>query len=569
MKSDPVRSIQSSRHYLDEKPENEIGQTGEFLQQKLERQMYLTTRDIFQQTLFKSIVYLGSGAAFHILRRQVKEFPTLVQSYKVDDLVGTLVKMHAQGVYRSTEDEVKKKWPWLLKLDLNNLPAFETYYSDRTRKSSNFQLGSAASEPNSSLSATNLGRNKRFPLSQLGSRLILDDSDCSMASFETTNETANETLNVDPYSTYFPYPTQRKVLKETQRTLKMAIYEFTKKYLPEKLLDQLYEYPASSSLGQWVLMIQDAISNSDTYRSSPSTLKKLTYLATLNPNLLDSASEVHDLVSNRQNASTYEIYVLLATVLEFIDALGVLQCSAKQKRLNEYTSTLAVELKKKLEEIQDPLRNTLRHINKTREKLKKQEEDAIQKYRQSERVIQKTFLLDQENLRSVVQTKGKYLANPSLNENTQCLDKDTNGFSIQKSNLVSFMENSVPEPPSIYVWGPDDELVDYRPGGTRAIETVKEVSSSAICLLPWDMVSIDRAIEKLNEKENIASAPRKATDNFVSNKPTLVLGDVGKDTRTTANIALQPKPKPSVPFASIEPTLDPKTGGGAGLLVEL
>ncbi|KAF3927611.1 hypothetical protein AA313_de0208483 [Arthrobotrys entomopaga] len=424
----------------------------------------------------------------------------------MDDLVEAVAKMHAQRVYSSNKDEVEEKWPWLLRGDISDIPPSQ--HDPHPRPSS--RASNRGDIPKALSIGEFLARNTSKPTDTLKPKTrpqtpstgdassFIDGCECSVRNFEQPKEVAIGTF--DPYSTYFPYPTLRTILKETQKISKTAIYEFTKKYLPEKLCLQSYEYPASSSLGQWISMLQDAISEPYQYSEYPETQRKLLHLSTLNPNLLYSVRQVHDLVSGRQHASTSELYVLLASVLEFVDALGIPKCTTKQILLNNYTSTLAADLKKKLEDIQIPLRHTLSRIADVRGNLAKEEEEASRKYHQKEREVQREFLLDSETLKGILNI-----------ETTSVSQYEETGAQVsspsQSKSLLVDEWNKPPleefkHVPDICVWDPNQQLIEYCPGGASFIETVKETNTPSVTF-PWDAISIDRAIDALNAKENL------------------------------------------------------------------
>ncbi|KAK6543383.1 hypothetical protein TWF694_000131 [Orbilia ellipsospora] len=547
------RSTHSSTVGSDNIPEINQNRMDTAQQQNLERLVYTTTRDIFAQSLFKAITRLSGSTAHHILTSHVKDLPILLKSYKIDSLVDTVTKMHAQRVYSSNREVVEEKRPWLLHEDASDVPVAQYYPhlrpSSRTssRNSASKDLG-VGNFPIRNIQAPTefLKPNSRPQTPSTRNGSLMDDGEYSVTNVESHNEVSI----IDPYGTYFPYPTLRTILKETQKITKTAIYEFTKKYLPEKLRLQAYEYPASSSLGQWILMLQDAISEPYSYSEYPETQRKLLYLSTLNPNLLYSVGQVHDLVSERQHASTSELYVLLASVLEFIDVLGIPKCTTKQTLLNNYSSTLAADLKKKLEDIQIPLRNTLSRIAEAREKLTQEEEEVSQKYHQKEREVQQEFLLDQETLKGILNIKTAPLPQHEPTRTRTSFLPESKSYLVDQWNNPALEESE--KVPDICVWDPDKHLIEYCPGGASLIETVKETNTPCINF-PWDAISIDRAIDALNAKENMQLlSVKELQENAYSKSPLATLKGIDYPNLNT-NIVIQPKVNKAVPIKAAKP----------------
>ncbi|KAF3910399.1 hypothetical protein ABW20_dc0103400 [Dactylellina cionopaga] len=475
----------------------------------------------------------------------------------MEELVEAIVRMHGQRVYNSAADVITEKWPWLLRYNASDLHLIDTDYSfispDVSGGKQNV-LSLRASTNNTGTDTivlvkkpSTLKLKNPFSTASLSNKPSFEDDACSAMGFESSNE---DHFMIGLYSTYFPYPTQRTILKETQRILKTTLYEFTKIYVPEKLYCKAYEYSASSSLSQWVLMVQDVISKPEVYKDRLETYSKLSYLHSLSSSMLDCASEVYDLISQRQHVSTSELYVLLANVLELIDAFGIPECSAKHRVLKGYTSALATDLKKKLEEVQLPLRNTMRRIVDERERLLLEEDSASQKYREEEKAIQRDFLLEPEILKSILQPedipkKVSKVSKTITLEHYLPIGRCTN------SGIYNEKTGAFVNLPDICVWGPDKELIDYRPGGNGLIESIKDISTRVL-RLPWNSASIDLAIDAINAKENTLLEARDAYSETNSSKIPSLSGRRLGGPRFAASIAILPKLSKAIPIKKAE-----------------
>ncbi|EWC44713.1 hypothetical protein DRE_06491 [Drechslerella stenobrocha 248] len=478
---------------------NEV-QEASLKQQKLERLVYLTTRDVFVQSLFKAITRLSASTAQHVLKSHVQELAALLEIFKMNELVETVVKMHAQRVYASSPEVVRETWPWLLDGDITELSLIDLGSGTKASKlpamkadlpKPKFVMGlSSNADSLSSIddNSSTIRMRKHTRRSSIAASSLFADDACSIISFGPSNELA---LVTDPYGSCFPYPTQRTIFKHAQQIMKKALYEFTKIYFPDKLKHRSFEYSASSSLGQWVLMVQDAISNPEAFQDQQGTYYKLKSLGF--STLLDPASELHDLLSKREHVNTADLQSLLVDILTLIDSLGISECSGQQRALSEYVSALAADLKGKLEEVQVPFRDTLKRISDERNKLASEEEDATQNYRERERSVQQDFLLDPEVLKSILSQKpcpiggtiGRYAINkPKRSVLSRC----TGATGSRRGSVAA---------PNTCIWSPDRESMDNRPVWEDAkLPTVFNTTVD----MPWDATAIDQAIERMNSQ---------------------------------------------------------------------
>ncbi|EGX52335.1 hypothetical protein AOL_s00043g124 [Orbilia oligospora ATCC 24927] len=552
-------------------------------QQRLERLVYFTTRDIFMQSPFSLITRLSANSAIDIIKRHLhpSHLELLLRQYKMDELVETMVEMHAKQIYISTPDSIKKTWPWLLNGNVSEQATIETTMpQDKTNQSNKIQ-------PSSTLKGrpSNIDWDKRFsPNTLLASKnlnivntythSVLDDEAGSIMSFDPSGEAPR---SIDPDNIYFPYPTLRAILKETRRILKAAFYEFTKNYLPEKLNHRVFEFPDNSSLGQIILMVQDTMNNMDNNQFPAETFAKLARLRDIDSNTdcLNSASELYDLVSRRRNISISGLYPLLTNILSLVDALGASNWSKKQRALNKYTSVLTADIKQKFEKIQGPIRTTLERINNQREALAVEEELVTQKYRQDEKEIQRHFILDSETLRGIILSQGSAVSYPGL--------EDARGDGVQSISIIErptphTSENTkqqraraatdnietpiakisnLPAPPDICVWDPQKQLIDYRPSGSQ-LQSGTQNGKRATRRRPWDEASIDLALDELNSKENIYYAAKKASQK-ISEKGKAGFQTGLQSSRHTLEVVVPSKQNKAIPIKKIEePTQKPK-----------
>ncbi|KAF3916249.1 hypothetical protein ABW21_db0201020 [Orbilia brochopaga] len=451
------------------------------MQQKLERLVYLTTRDVFVQSLFKAITRLSSSTAQHILKNHVKELPILLKLFKMDDLVDAVVSMHGQRVYSSPPEVVQQKWPWLLLGDIAELSLVDITASN----TADFGVNP---------SGFTTGKHPEAPSTVTGSMVSED-----VFNFDSSNE---QNAPIDPYTSSFPYPTQRTILKESQRILKAALYAFTKQYLPDNITNPSFEYPASSSLGQWVLMVQDAISTADIKAAQG----KLVAMGISFPNLLDPASELHDLLSRRQHITTAGLRKLLENILKLTEILEAPECISQQRALNGYASALAEDLKKKLEEIQIPFRNTMKQIADHKDKLARDEKTATEIYREQEKLVQKGFLLDPGVLKSIISPKVPAKETPMQVQ----LPADPEPTIQARRDSTIRISSDIFTPSDVRVWGPDKQVVDFR--AMSGLETIKARPSSASLHPAWDPASLDLALEQLSHKETKENRNARAED---------------------------------------------------------
>ncbi|KAK6341623.1 hypothetical protein TWF696_008693 [Orbilia brochopaga] len=532
-------------------------------QQKLERFVYLTTRGVFVQSLYKAITCLSSSTAQHILKNHVKELPVLLKLFKMEDLVDAVVSMHGLRVYSSPPDVVQQRWPWLHDGDVAELSlidispystpvnlAFQREAMKPTFPGSN--VGANVNDPHDNLPGFKMGKHLQPPSTVADSLLSEDMS--TMISFDPSNEAFTP---IDPYSSHFPYPTQRTILKESQRILKTALYEFAKSYLPDKLTLQAFEYPASSSLGQWVLMVQDAISTADVKDMKG----KLVAIGLSYPNLLDPASELHDLLSKRQHITTADLKKLLVGILKLTEILGASACSAQQLALNEYTSALAEDLKKKLEEIQIPFRNALKQIADSKAKLTRDEEAATKIYREKEKLVQKQFLLDPGVLKAIISPKA---------QSTDAVEPKPTA--LARRNSIIRISADMFTTPDICVWGPDKQMVDYR----RANAGMEPANAGATVYHPaWDPAAFDQALEQLAVGHKDPKENRSTRDDDIfphianSRNPTIPGPGLEGSRYATGNIFVPPKPgKFAIPIKA-PPKEEFVTEKENGLLIKL
>ncbi|KAK6518379.1 hypothetical protein TWF506_005537 [Arthrobotrys conoides] len=523
----------------------QISSSPAYMQQRLERLVYFATRDYFMRSPFNLVNSLTAKTAAELIKCHIdpSHLKHFLRQYKMNDLVETMIKMHAEHIYISTPDTIKKNWPWLLDGDISELamigagvPQKKTEQSNRTRPTSSM----LKNEPNNTDSGKGLSPNsflniKNPKLSSTYTRSVLDDDPYSVMSFDPSGEVPRD---IDPDNIYFPYPTLRAILKETRRILKAAFYEFTKRYLPEKLIHRAFEFPDNSSLGQIILMVQDTIDDMDSTQFPEETLAKLMHLRELDSNTscLNSASELYYLVSRRRDVSISVLFPLLTKVLDLIDALGVSDWSKKQRALNKYTSVLATEIKQKFEEIQGPIRTTLERINNQRKALAAEEELITQKYRKDEKEIQRHFILDAETLRGIIhsQRSGVSYPNPGDTKGSgahevSIIESPTPQASVKPKRHTGSGDIETPKtkncalltPPDICVWDPQKQLIDYRPSGSQ-LQPGTQDGKPGTRRRPWDVASIDLAFDELNSKGNTHCAakknpqniPERATPNF-------------------------------------------------------
>ncbi|KAF3192429.1 hypothetical protein TWF788_000044 [Orbilia oligospora] len=550
-------------------------------QQRLERLVYLTTRDLFMQSPFNSITRLSANTAVDIIKRHLRSnhLELLLRQYKMNELVETMVEMHAKQIYISIPDSIKKTWPWLLDGDVSELATLETTTPrDKTNQSTKIQTSSTLKGRLSKMdwdkrfSPNTLLASKNLNIANTCTRSLLDDEAGSIMSFDPSGEAPR---SIDPDNIYFPYPTLRAILKETRRILKAAFYEFTKSYLPEKLNHRAFEFPDNSSLGQIILMVQDTMGNMDNNQFPAETLAKLAHLRNIDSNTdcLNSASELYDLVSRRRNISISGLSPLLTNILNLMDALGASNWSKKQRALNKYTSVLTADIKQKFEKIQGPVRTTLERINSQREALAAEEELVTQKYRQDEKEIQRHFILDPETLRGIILSRGSATSYPDLEEAggdgaqrisiTERPTPHTSENTKQQHATTEDIETSIaksdtlPAPPDICVWDPQKQLIDYRPSGSQ-LKSGSQNGKPAARRRPWDVASIDLALEELNSKENICHAGKKASQNNTGKgRPVFQTGL--KSSRHTLEVVVPLKQNKAIPIRKIEePTQKPK-----------
>ncbi|KAJ6262917.1 hypothetical protein Dda_1475 [Drechslerella dactyloides] len=471
------------------------------MQQKLERFAYLTTRDVFVQSLFKAITCLSSSTAHHILKNHVKELAVLLKLFKMDDLVNAVVSLHSERVYSSSLEKIQETWPWLLDGDVTELSLIDLGSLTAAGPPTMLQETPKPKLPASKMSAAEANSLGSSPLAfkmrkhlqpqSTVSESLRSDGVCSMMSFDPSSE---PTAPIDPYSCSFPYPTQRTILKESQQILKTALYMFAKQHLPKKLTHQAFEYPASSSLGQWVLMMQDAITNANTSTDEQASQNKLTALGSSHPNLLDPASELHDLLSKRQHTTTSELRGVLANVLKLIETLGASGCYDQQLALNIYTDILADDLKKKLEKIQIPFRKTLKLISDAKDQLVHEEEDATQSYREQEKMVQQEFLLDTSMLKGILSPNAL-----SANAPATLPPKSTAGN--RRSSIIRISRD--------LLTAPEKQLLDQRPADNKEEPVKSKLSALSFA---WDPACIDKAVAELSHKEAKENRSGKADD---------------------------------------------------------
>ncbi|KAK6532330.1 hypothetical protein TWF281_006520 [Arthrobotrys megalospora] len=527
------------------------------IQQRLERLVYLTTRDIFLRSPFKQSPYLSSGAAQRILKEADATHPELLlHLYRMDELVETLVAMNAEQVYTSTPEAIKEKWPWLLDGDISELAATEFSKPPEPCNGINKKQAIATFRRPPSYVGQETRLSSSTFLNVRGSRFsnsILDDNDArSMMSFDLSAEISR---TIDPYGTYFPYPTLRTILKESRRILKSAFYEFTKKYLPEMISQEAFEFIDSSSLGQLILMVQDTISEMDEHRFTPETREKLIYLRDLDSKAgcLNSASELYDLVSRRRrDIDTSELYLLLNNLLGLIDALGAPEWSKKQRALNKYTAVLATDLKKKFEEIQAPLRTTLRRISDQRETLDTEEKSADQKYRRDKKEIQSHFMVNTETLHRALLSDENSVHKIRNFEVVMTKALTKNDVGPPSEDKASYTKNAILlTPPDICVWDPQKQLIDYCPGGTQLPQVTKDNTPTSF-RRPWDTSSIDLAINALNSKENIYHSARQSQADSSCKGNSIVQGKGFQGFKNSSQIMIPPAYSKAIPIKKAE-----------------
>ncbi|KAF3082663.1 hypothetical protein TWF102_001092 [Orbilia oligospora] len=549
-------------------------------QQRLERLVYFTTRDIFMQSPFSLITRLSANSAIDIIKRHLRSshLELLLRQYKMDELVETMVEMHAKQIYISTPDSIKKTWPWLLNGNVSELATIETTMpQDKTNQSNKIQPSSTLEgRPNNMdwdkrFSPNTLLTSKNLNIVNAYTHSVLDDEAGSIMSFDPSGEALR---SIDPDNIYFPYPTLRAILKETRRILKAAFYEFTKSYLPEKLNHKAFEFPDNSSLGQIILMVQDTMNHMDNNQFPAETFAKLARLRDIDSNTdcLNSASELYDLVSRRRNISISGLYPLLTNILNLVDALGASNWSKKQRALNKYTSVLTADIQQKFEKIQGPIRTTLERINNQREALAVEEELVTQKYRQDEKEIQRHFILDSETLRGIILSRGSAASYPGLEDArgdgaqsisiierpTPHTSENTKQQRVATDNIETSIAkiSNLPAPPDICVWDPQKQLIDYRPSGSQ-LQSGTQNKKRATRRRPWDVASIDLALDELNSKENIYYAAKKASQNITEK------GKAGFQTglqssRHTLEVVVPSKQNKAIPIKKIEePTQKP------------
>ncbi|KAK6357931.1 hypothetical protein TWF730_007288 [Orbilia blumenaviensis] len=340
---------------------------------------------------------------------------------------------------------------------------------------------------------------------------ILEDDTHSMMSFGLSGETVRA---IDLDNAYLPYPTLRTILKEARRILKSALYEFMKRYLPEKLSEKAFEFPDNSSLSQLILSIRDIVKKIDSHKFPQETRDKLNQLRDIDSkaNHFNNANELYDLVSRRQNISTAELCRLLANLSGLINAIGVPDLAHKQYILHKYATTLAVDIEKKLERIQSPTRSILQKINDQREALATEEAMVTEKYRHNEKDIQRSFMVDAESLRKILLDGGNSAPEHTEVKSTTPRLPPGQPIAAKEQNSPSPKDASLSTLPDICVWDPQKQLIDYRPAGTQP-DPDSEHNKPIATRHPWDIDSITHALKTLSSKENLCRGEKDTQSN--------------------------------------------------------
>ncbi|KAK6347857.1 hypothetical protein TWF718_005678 [Orbilia javanica] len=482
-------------------------------QRKLERLVYIATRNSLTQSPLNSITCLSTSAAQNLIKSHVNSshLEFLLRQYEMEELAGAVTKMHFDKVYASTPDTIKEKWQWLLDGDISEIRAIEAgaplfQASDPGETQPTSILKEPPSKTNSDKSLSNtLFATKRSRFSSTYTSSVLDDNTYSVMSFGPSSGVPRA---IDPDNVYFPYPTLRTILKEARRILKAAFYEFIKRYFPEKLNHRALEFPENSSLSQIISMVQDIINYMGDYQFPTEATEILTRIRDLdsNTNCLNSASELYDLISRRREVSISELNPLLANILGLIKALGAPEWSKKQRALNKYASVLAADLENKFKEIQSPIRCTLQRINEQREALAAEEEVVSRKYRQDEKEIQRHFMVDADTLRRIILVQENSATEPPTTakptDSTPGRPTSKEHVIEKEARILDIKRSALLAPPDICVWDPQKQLIDYQPSAAP-VRFSSHYKKSDTTRRPWDPVSIDLALDELDSKENI------------------------------------------------------------------
>ncbi|KAK6501191.1 hypothetical protein TWF481_009036 [Arthrobotrys musiformis] len=531
-----------------------------YMQQKLERLVYLATRGVLQKSPSDTVTRLSTDTAQRLIKAHVNpsHLGSLLKKYKLDELVEVMVRMHAEQVYTSSLETITEKWPWLLAGNISEVDAMVANVSSKsppntiskaqtvsTLKGSpvGAELGSAPS-----LKALRAARGPKA--SNAYARSAFDDDTYSIASFDPSGGSSRA---IDPYNIYFPYPTLRAILKETRRILKSAFYDFIKEFFPEKLDSRAYEFSESSSLGQLILVVQDTISDMDNHHCSREAIEKLTHLRNVDSHTdcLHSANEVYDLVSRRRDISISGLNPLLDNLVGLLDALGAGEWSKKQRALNIFTTVLATDIKKKFEAIQGPIRTTLQRIRNEREKLAAEEEVATRKYREDEKEVQRHFMLDGETLRGTLLSQASSDPKPSNPKSSvnRTPENSRELPMVEGIETLDAMKSKPSTPPEICVWDPQKQLIDYRPNGTELHPGTQE-GKTVIGRYPWDTASIDLALNEVNSKENIQHDAHTASPNVL--RPGVAPRPSSQFSKHSLEIMIPPKHSKAIPIRRME-----------------